>query len=123
VLLHFVQFQQTVFRNSAVFEISSELFANGYAQFPVQSGEGVQNRLGIVVSRWFLPSSLFCLMVVEFPFLEFQSYTHLLEHVLKLDTTLLSIAHTGKTSRLGVFGEIDCMVTNCYGTTRLAVIG
>ena len=41
VLFHFVQPQQTVFRNIAVFEISLKLFANGDAQFPVQSGKCV----------------------------------------------------------------------------------
>jgi hypothetical protein len=41
VLLHFVQLEQTVFRNSAFLKISLDLFANGDAGFPIQSGEGV----------------------------------------------------------------------------------
>ena len=41
VLLHFIQFQQTVGGYSAVFEISLKLFANSDSQFPLQSGESV----------------------------------------------------------------------------------
>jgi hypothetical protein len=41
VLFHFVQFEQTVFRNSPFLEISLDLFADGDAGFPIQSGEDV----------------------------------------------------------------------------------
>jgi hypothetical protein len=49
--------------------------------------------------------------------------TYLFEHVLKVDTILVSLAHTSETSRLSVLGEIDSMVADCYGAARLAIFG